>query len=208
VARPVAFSQIRTARDHRIGVGEAASGFSGEPAEVRTGAHFGHPQPDSNGVRQRAGRVAKRLAYTLTNLLRFSMLPRVRSRLVWVSMQFDQLKRREFVTLLGGAAIAGSLQARAQQTDRVRRLGVLMGYGERDPEAKALLLAFTRTLSELGWTEGRNLRMDIRWAPGRTDLMRTFAKELVSLQPSALPRRSSTPPEGCCNRPARRAARI
>jgi hypothetical protein len=96
------------------------------------------------------------------------------------------MKRREFITLLGGAAVAWPLAARAQQTDRVRRVGVLMGYGEADPEAKALLSEFTHGLSELGWTDGRNLRMDVRWAPGRTDLMHTFAKELVNLQPDVI----------------------
>jgi putative ABC transport system substrate-binding protein len=96
------------------------------------------------------------------------------------------MKRREFITLLGGAAVAWPLAARAQQTDQVRRVGVLMGYGEADPEAKALLSEFTQALSELGWIEGRNLRTDVRWAPGRTDLMHTFAKELVNLQPDVI----------------------
>ena len=96
------------------------------------------------------------------------------------------MKRREFITLLGGAAVAWPLAAQAQQTDRVRRVGVLMGYGEADPEAKALLSEFTQGLSELGWTDGRNLRVDVRWAPGRTDLMHTFVKELVNLQPDVI----------------------
>ena len=96
------------------------------------------------------------------------------------------MRRREFITLLGGAAVAWPLAARAQQTDRVRRVGVLMGYGEADPEAKALLSEFTQGLSELGWTDGRNLRMEVRWAPGDTDLMHTFAKELVNLQPDVI----------------------
>ena len=61
-----------------------------------------------------------------------------------------------------------------------------MGYGEADPEAKAWLSEFTQGLSELGWTDGRNLRMDVRWAPGRTDLMHTFAKELIDFQPDAI----------------------
>ena len=61
-----------------------------------------------------------------------------------------------------------------------------MGYAEGDAEAKALLLEFTRALSYFGWIEGRNLRIDIRWAPGRIDLMRTGAKELVSLQPNVI----------------------
>jgi ABC-type uncharacterized transport system substrate-binding protein len=96
------------------------------------------------------------------------------------------MKRREFITLLGGAAVAWPLAALAQQTDKVRRVGVLMGYDEADPEAKALLSEFTQGLSELGWTDGRNLRVDVRWAPGRTDLMHTFAKELVNLQPDVI----------------------
>ncbi|MGO9825313.1 MAG: ABC transporter substrate-binding protein [Terriglobales bacterium] len=96
------------------------------------------------------------------------------------------MRRREFITLLGGAMAFWPLAARAQQTDRVRRVGVLMGYGEADPEAEALLSEFTQGLLELGWTDGRNLRMDVRWAPGRTDLMHTFAKELVNLQPDVI----------------------
>jgi putative tryptophan/tyrosine transport system substrate-binding protein len=96
------------------------------------------------------------------------------------------MRRRDFITLIGGAAIAWPLVAWAQQADRTRRVGVLMGYAETDPEAKALLAEFTRAVSELGWIEGRNLRMDVRWAPGNTDLMRKFAKELVSLQPDVI----------------------
>ena len=96
------------------------------------------------------------------------------------------MRRREFTTLLGGAALAWPLAARAEQADRTRRVGVLMGYAETDPQAKALLAAFTQAVSEFGWIEGRNLRMDVRWAPGNTDLMRTFAKELVNLQPDVI----------------------
>jgi putative tryptophan/tyrosine transport system substrate-binding protein len=96
------------------------------------------------------------------------------------------MRRRDFITVLGGAAFAGPFAASAQQTDRMRRVGVLMGYGEADYEAKALLAEFTRGLSELGWNEGRNLRMDVRWAPGHTDLMHTLAKELVDLQPDVI----------------------
>ena len=95
------------------------------------------------------------------------------------------MRRREFLSVLGAAA-ASPIMARAQQTDRVRRLGILMGYAEGDTEAKALLLEFAKALSAFGWIEGRNLRVEIRWAPGRIDLMRTFAKELVSLQPDVI----------------------
>ena len=96
------------------------------------------------------------------------------------------MRRREFITLLGGATAAWPLAARAQQPDRVRRVAVLMGYSEADLEAKELLREFKEGLSELGWIEGRNLLMVVRWAPGRTDLMRTFAKELVGLQPDVI----------------------
>jgi len=101
-------------------------------------------------------------------------------------MQFDELKRRQFITLLGGAAAAWPLAARAQQTDQVRRIGVLMNFPSSDPEGKALLAEFTRHLAELGWTEGRNVRIDARWGGSNVDLMRTLAKELVGLQPDVL----------------------
>jgi putative ABC transport system substrate-binding protein len=93
--------------------------------------------------------------------------------------------RREFITLLGGAA-AWPLAARAQERERVRRIGVLMGYGETDPEAKVLLSEFNQGLAELGWRSGRNLRMDIRWAPGNVDQMPSLAKELIGLQPEVI----------------------
>ena len=76
------------------------------------------------------------------------------------------MRRRDFITVLGGAAFTGPFAVSAQPTDRMRRVGVLMGYGEGDFEAKAFLAEFTQGLSALGWIEGRNLRMDVRWAPG------------------------------------------
>ena len=96
------------------------------------------------------------------------------------------LRRRDFITLLGGTAAAWPLPAPAQKPDRLARIGVLMGYAETDSEAKALLAEFTHALLEFGWIERQNLRMDVRWAPATTDLMRTFAKELVSLQPDLI----------------------
>jgi putative tryptophan/tyrosine transport system substrate-binding protein len=96
------------------------------------------------------------------------------------------VKRREFITLLGGAAVAWPLAARAQQVDSVRRIGVLMSYSENDAEAKAYLSGFTQGLQELGWTDGRNARIDVRWAAGSVDRMRAFAKELVDLQPHVI----------------------
>src|SRR6202158_17555 len=94
------------------------------------------------------------------------------------------MRRREFITLMGGAA-ALPLAARAQQADRMRRIGVLMPFVENDPEGNALLSAFARGLADLGWTDGRNLRMDVRWAAD-IDLMRMFAKEWVGLHPDVI----------------------
>jgi putative tryptophan/tyrosine transport system substrate-binding protein len=93
--------------------------------------------------------------------------------------------RREFTAGLGSAA-AWPLAARAQQPDRLRRIGVLMPFDENDPEGKVWLSGFTRGLTELGWTDGRNLRMDVRWAAADVDRARMFAKELVGLQPEMI----------------------
>jgi putative tryptophan/tyrosine transport system substrate-binding protein len=112
-------------------------------------------------------------------------------------MQFDP-KRRELIVFFGGAAALWPLPARSHQADRLRRVGVLMAYST-DPEAQVFLSQFTRGLSELGWIEGRNLRMDIYWAPGRLDLMRTFAKEIVGLQPDVI-LANSTPVTGVMKR--------
>jgi putative ABC transport system substrate-binding protein len=99
-------------------------------------------------------------------------------------MQFDQLKRREFITLLGGAA-ACPLAARAQQPQRMRRIGVLMSI-ENDPDGKAQLSGFMQGLAEFGWIVGRNLRMEIHWGGGDVNRIRTFAKELVALKPDVI----------------------
>jgi putative ABC transport system substrate-binding protein len=95
------------------------------------------------------------------------------------------MQRREFIAGLGSTA-AWPLVARAQQGERVRRIGVLMEPPEDDPEGKARLALFTRALQDLGWTEGRNLRVDIRWAAGSFERTRMFAKELVDLQPDVI----------------------
>jgi putative ABC transport system substrate-binding protein len=96
------------------------------------------------------------------------------------------IRRREFVTLLGGAAAAWPLAARAQPADRVRRVGVLQPLAANDPEALPRVSAFRRRLQELGWTDGHNVRIDYRWAPGDTARMRAQAAELVSLKPDAI----------------------
>jgi putative ABC transport system substrate-binding protein len=107
------------------------------------------------------------------------------------------MRRRQFITLVGGAA-AWPLAARAQQTDRVRRIGVLMGFLENDLEAQAYIGAFRNGLQKLGWTEGRNVRIDTRWAtPADVDSMQRFAKELVALQPDLI-LSNTTPPRPRC----------
>ena len=96
------------------------------------------------------------------------------------------MKRREFIMLLGGAAAAWPLTARAQQGAPMRRVGVLMPYSEGDAEGQASVAAFQRGLLDLGWTEGRNIRFDIRWAGGNPDMARTFAKELIGMNPDVI----------------------
>ncbi len=94
--------------------------------------------------------------------------------------------RREFITLLGGAAATWPLAARAQQPDRVRRIGVLMGQAEDDPEAQARVAAFQQSLQRLGWSDGRNVRIDSRWAAGDADRTRRYAAELIALAPDVI----------------------
>jgi ABC-type uncharacterized transport system substrate-binding protein len=94
--------------------------------------------------------------------------------------------RRQFITLLGGAAAGWPLAARAQQGERVRRIGVLMGTTESDPVTQARLAAFLDGLQQLGWTDGRNVRIEIRWPAGSADRFRTYATELVGLAPDVI----------------------
>ncbi len=96
------------------------------------------------------------------------------------------MRRREFITLLGGAAAAWPLAARAQQPERMRRIGVLMNLAADDPEAQARIAAFLQGLQELGWTDGRNVRIDTRWAAGDADRIRRYAAELVALAPDVI----------------------
>ena len=93
------------------------------------------------------------------------------------------MRRRDFITLLGGAA-AWPLAASAQQPERMRHIGVLMGVPEKDAEYQAFLAAFREGLQELGWAEDRNIRIDTRWAGLDVQSMQQNAKELVSLQPT------------------------
>jgi putative ABC transport system substrate-binding protein len=101
-------------------------------------------------------------------------------------MQFDQLKRRKFITLLIGGATAWPLAARAQQTERMRRVGVLMNLTADDPEGQARLAAFLQGLQQLGWTDGRNVQIDYRWAAGDAGRFHRYAEELLALAPDVI----------------------
>src|SRR5262245_11713019 len=95
-------------------------------------------------------------------------------------------RRRQFITLIGGVAAAWPLPARAQQPERVRRIGVLMPLAADDTEGQVRNAAFLQGLQELGWTVGRNLRLDYRWAAGDADRLRSYAAELVALAPDVI----------------------
>jgi putative tryptophan/tyrosine transport system substrate-binding protein len=96
------------------------------------------------------------------------------------------MRRREFITLLGGTAATWPLAARARQAGPVRRIGVLMGFAESDTAVQSWLAAFRGALAKLGWTEGSNLRIELRWTGSDPDKMNAFAKELVDLRPDAI----------------------
>src|SRR5262249_28536171 len=98
----------------------------------------------------------------------------------------DRVRRREFITLLGGAAVAYPLAARAQQSGSVRRIGVLMNASSDDADGQARVIAFVQALQELGWTDGRNVRIDIRWGAGDAERYRRYAEELVALAPDVI----------------------
>jgi putative ABC transport system substrate-binding protein len=101
-------------------------------------------------------------------------------------MQFDQLTRRQLVALLGGAAAASPLAARAQQPDRMRRIGVLMNLATDDPEAQTRVTAFLEGLRQLGWTDGRNVLIDYRWGAIDLPRARKLAAELLALSPDVV----------------------
>ena len=96
------------------------------------------------------------------------------------------MKRREFITLLGGAVAACPMTARAQQPERMRRIGALMDTDESNVEGQARIAAFRQGLQQLGWTEGRNIRIDLRWGGGNVERTRGFATELVHLSPDVI----------------------
>jgi hypothetical protein len=95
------------------------------------------------------------------------------------------MRRREFITLIGASA-AWPLAGRAQQGDQMRRVGVLIGIAANDPDAQTRLAAFVQNLQQLGWTDGRNVRIDYRWGGGDADRVRKYAAELLALRPDVV----------------------
>ena len=115
------------------------------------------------------------------------------------------MRRREFIAGLGSAA-AWPLAARAQQGERMRRIGVLMPSRENDPEQKLRFSAFAQALADLGWTDGRNARIDLRWGGADINRIRALAQELVGLQPDIiLP--NGTPATAAVQRATRKIGR-
>jgi putative ABC transport system substrate-binding protein len=102
-----------------------------------------------------------------------------------LGLEGDEMRRREFITLVGGAVAGRPLTAHAQQK-RVHQIGVLTPFSENDPGATSFLAALVQSLAHLGWTEGSNLRMHVRWAAGSLEQARRYAKELVGLQPDVI----------------------
>jgi len=96
------------------------------------------------------------------------------------------MRRREFITLIGGSAVAWPIAARAQQGQRMRRIGMLMNLASDDAEEQARIAAFHQGLQQLGWTVGRNVQIDYRWGAGNADRIRKFAAELVALAPDVI----------------------
>src|SRR5436309_15831133 len=96
------------------------------------------------------------------------------------------MRRREFITLVGGAAATWPLFARAQQAERMRRIGVLMDFAENNSRAHAHMAAFRDGLQKVGWMEGRNIRIDTRWAAFDAESRQRFAKDLIALQPDLI----------------------
>jgi putative ABC transport system substrate-binding protein len=101
------------------------------------------------------------------------------------------MRRRKFIKLMGGAAVAWPLAARAQQTKQMRRIGVLMVIGADDPEGQARFAAFAQGLQQLGWTVGQNVQIDYRWASANAEELRKYAAELVALKPDVILAHSS-----------------
>jgi putative ABC transport system substrate-binding protein len=102
------------------------------------------------------------------------------------------MRRREFITLISGAAASWPLVVRAQQGERIRRIGAIIGFAKNDPEVQSYVKAFDQGLRQLGWTDGRNVRIDYRYAAGDIVDMRRLTREMVAVQPDVI-FASSTP---------------
>jgi putative ABC transport system substrate-binding protein len=96
------------------------------------------------------------------------------------------MRRREFITLIGGATAMWPLAAQAQQSEQKRRIGVLMSFSESDPSARSMFEGYRKALTQLGWIEGKNLQMEVRWAAGNPDKIKAFTRELIELRPDAI----------------------
>src|SRR5262252_7955796 len=96
------------------------------------------------------------------------------------------MRRRDFIKVVAGSAAAWPLAVRAQQSERLRHVAMLMPYPEGDADGQASVAAFQRKLQDLGWAEGRNIRFDIRWAGGDPDKARNLAKELAAMKPDVI----------------------
>ena len=108
------------------------------------------------------------------------------------------MKRRQFFSLLGGAVVAYPLAGRAQQSDQLRRIGVLMATFDGDPAGESRLAAFRAELAKLGWTEGRNLRIDVRWgADAHAAQLERYAADLIALGPDVLSAKLTLPLPHC-----------
>src|SRR5262249_42639787 len=109
-----------------------------------------------------------------------------------VSRRGDRMRRREFISLLGGAACAWPLAARAQQPGRVRRVGVLLNGTANEALQQSYVAAFVQALRQAGWVEGQNVQVEVRWNAGDAALARTYAAQLIGLMPDVILTASTT----------------
>src|SRR5262245_60659575 len=163
--------------------GVSSSPQSGHPANARVYEYAPYGAGDTNLLKSR------RSAHAGCRAVRDSTLVawyRFFTHLARKGRMTVTIGRRELLAALGGAAAAWPLAARAQQGERMRRIGVLMGIAADDPAGQVRLAAFLQGLQQLGWTEGRNVRIDIRWGAGDAERNRALATELVALAPDVI----------------------
>src|SRR6516165_5591172 len=118
------------------------------------------------------------------------------------------MKRRQFITLVGSAAVSRPITSHTQQLDKTRLIGVLMGYAESDSAPQSAVAAFRGGLAKLGWTEGRNVRIELLWGNADPDRIGTFAKELVDLRPDVILSHTTPGDQRSCPRDADHSHRI